>query len=79
MKYRVNVKPGLFWDFSKLNTYISLETPPTVPNLHPFKFPTNKIIDSSPNKRKCLSRWDFNPAAIQQFTFCRCSPFYARA
>lgn len=55
MKYRVNVKPGLFWDFLKLNTYISLETPPTIPNLHPFKFPKNKIIDSSPNKRKCLS------------------------
>lgn len=74
MKYRVNVKPGLFGDFLKLNTCIFLETPPTLPNLHPFKFPMNKIIDNSPNIREWLSRWDLNPASIQQFTFCRCTP-----
>lgn len=76
MKYRVNVKSGLLWDFFEalISFYIFLETPPTFPNLHPFQFCMNKITDNFPNKRECLFRWDLNPVSIQQFTFCRCSP-----
>lgn len=61
---------GISWK----KPHIFLETPAMFPNLYPFKFAMNIIIDNSPNKRDSLSRWDLNPVSIQQLTFCRCSP-----